>query len=363
MRALALLPCLALPVACAPPSIDDPFATLSVGTTMTTGMTTSASVGTDDSGSGSGSETGGTDDTVTTTTSPTTTTGQDTSGDGSSSSTGPAVCGDGTRSGDEACDGEDFGEESCSSQGFMGGELVCDETCAGFSTEGCFICGNGTLEGTEECEMDVPFTNECVDQGYTAGTLTCDTTTCLFDVSACSLCGDGVVSGDEACDSDDLAGSSCASIGFDGGALACDASDCTFDFGGCTGTNLDCAEQVIGSTSPQSIVGNTSGEDDDFVQSCGSSGGPDYLVAFIAPSDGTYHFDAIGSSYDTVMSAYSDCNGTEIACNDDFAGNPLCGSYACSQLDIAMTDGQQIVVAMSGYSGGSGAFTLNVSGP
>jgi hypothetical protein len=94
--------------------------------------------------------------------------------------TGPS-CGNGVRELPELCDGEDFGGQSCEMLGFLGGPLICDESC-NISTTACFneSCGNGIKEGTE------------------------------------------------ACDGDDLAGQSCSGLGYAGGALAC-SGECTFE--------------------------------------------------------------------------------------------------------------------------------------
>ncbi len=354
MRKLACV--LVLLVGCPAHTVEDPFAMSSVG----------AAAPTDDGGEGGtpisattgGSQGSGEGDT--------TAASADGASDGASGEagggTGPAVCGDGVRSVGETCDGEDFGEESCVTQGFGGGQLGCNATCSGFSTGGCFICGNKAIEGTEECEGTVPPGMGCSDAGFTDGTLACDTATCLFDTSACTLCGNGLVEGTEACDSADLAGQTCAAFGFTSGALLCSAATCAFDFSGCQGTNLVCSEQFVGNTYPQSISGTTVGEDDDILQSC-SDAGADYLVVFVAPVAGLYTFDLIGSSYDTVLSAHSDCSGAELGCNDDFGGNPDCGCCSCSQLDLNLNAGDHIIVAVTGYSGAIGDFTLNIDGP
>jgi hypothetical protein len=272
------------------------------------------------------------------------------------------MCGDGMVGGDEVCDGMDFGEESCVTQGFGGGDLVCNATCNGFTTQNCYVCGDGVLQGTEDCEGTVPPGVGCEDAGFTAGTLACNVDTCFFDTSGCSLCGDGVISGMEGCDSGDLGGQACTDLGFTGGDLACDNATCALNFDGCTGTNLTCSEQFVGNTYPQSINGTTAGEDEDIAQSCGAAG-VDYLVVFIAPVAGAYTFDMIGSAYDTVLSVHSDCAGTELGCNDDFGGNPTCGCCSCSEVDLNLVAGQQIILAVSGYAGGTGAFTLNINGP
>ena len=45
-------------------------------------------------------------------------------------------CGDGSRNGNEVCEGADFGGETCISQGFTGGALLCDGSCA-YDTSAC----------------------------------------------------------------------------------------------------------------------------------------------------------------------------------------------------------------------------------
>lgn len=58
-------------------------------------------------------------------------------------------CGDNTRQGSEACDGNDFGAETCTTQGFAGGTLQCVSGCF-VDTSGCFATryvdnGDGTV--------------------------------------------------------------------------------------------------------------------------------------------------------------------------------------------------------------------------
>lgn len=327
-----------------------------------------ASTGADD-----GASTEPDTDSATSTPVPASTSGDDTSttadvADGTTagaetSSTGepPPFCGNAIQEGDELCDLSDLGGHTCDEYGFQGGTLVCYVNCMGVSTELCNICGNGELEGEEDCEGVVEEGVACDDLGFDAGEVTCGKD-CHYDTSQCSMCGNGIAEGIENCDADDLGGATCESIGFEGGDLAC-AAGCTFNLAGCTGTNVSCAEQVLGNVSPQTVMGTTVGEDDDFVQSCGSGGGPDFVLVFIAPSAGTYTFDAIGSTYDTVLSLHQSCDGVELACSDDFTGNPTCGCCSCSQASATLADGEQIIVAISGYNGGSGSFVVNVTGP
>jgi hypothetical protein len=206
--------------------------------TFTGGPTTDAT--NSESGSSSGGETsstGGvtTDETVTLTTSVSADSSSGdttTAADSSTTMEQPAVCGDGMVSGDETCDGEDFGDNSCASLGFMDGTLVCSADCQGFSTEGCYVCGDGMIAGTEECDGPLDNSIDCASLGFTEGTVSCDMASCTIDTSACTTCGDGVQAGNESCDGGDLAGTDCDTLGFTGGPLTCTAS-CTFDILSC----------------------------------------------------------------------------------------------------------------------------------
>ena len=152
--------------------------------------------------------------------------------------TGGPVCGDNTAEGTEVCDGTDLAGENCVSQGFTGGTLGCLADCTGFDTSGCTggpVCGDNIAEGTEVCDGTDLAGENCVSQGFTGGTLAC-TDNCTFDTSGCTsgpVCGDGVAEAPEDCDGTDLADEDCVSQGFTGGTLACTAN-CTFDTSGCT---------------------------------------------------------------------------------------------------------------------------------
>jgi hypothetical protein len=140
-------------------------------------------------------------------------------------------CGDGILGNQEACDGDLFGNETCQSQGWESGELVCNEFCTGYSTDGCYTCGNAVVEGPETCDGGVGNAT-CEDQGFTEGEVTCNVETCELDTSGCTLCGDGTVEGNEECDTDDLNAATCESLGYIEGTLAC-GEDCAFDKTAC----------------------------------------------------------------------------------------------------------------------------------
>ncbi len=233
MRRLALPLCL---IATACPSETTPSGNDTEPGTSSGGMTTEAMTNADSSSSGPG-ETSSSETSEDPTLDPGTESSSTDPTNAAESTTDepPAVCGDGIISGNEACDGSVFADDTCQSQGFMEGTLTCSQDCLGFSTVNCFICGDGEIQGTEEC--DGPLDNDvaCDTLGFTEGPVSCDMSTCQIDISQCTLCGDGVAEGDEFCDIDDLFGEDCASLGFDGGSLACNSDTCGYDYTLCSG--------------------------------------------------------------------------------------------------------------------------------
>jgi len=155
-------------------------------------------------------------------------------------------CGDGERTGDEQCDGDDLDGRSCGSEGFRGGELGCSSACT-FETSGCeggggARCGDGRREGAEACDGDDLGGAVC-EAGE--GSPRC-TGACTLDLSGCGeapSCGDGVRQGDEQCDAEDFGTLSCVTIGFTGGALSC-RDNCTVNASDCEGDGPGCGDGV-----------------------------------------------------------------------------------------------------------------------
>jgi len=118
-----------------------------------------------------------------------------------------------------------------------------------------------------------------------------------------------------------------------------------------------CPEIDLGSTSPQTVNGSTVGKLSLHDGTCNSGGSPEVVYSFTAPAAGTFTFDTVGSPYDTVLYVRDvDCSGMQLDCNDDDQG-------LTSTVNVTLTMGQVVAVFVDGFSGDSGAYTLNVSGP
>src|SRR5439155_20705566 len=111
-------------------------------------------------------------------------------------------------------------------------------------------CGDGTASGNEACDGSDLQGATCESLHFASGTLTCQAD-CRLDTSACVLsaapsCGDGVRNGaDEECDGGDGGGATCQSQGFAGGTLACGA-DCRLDTAGCTSETVTLPVSLAG---------------------------------------------------------------------------------------------------------------------
>lgn len=101
-------------------------------------------------------------------------------------------------------------------------------------------------------------------------------------------------------------------------------------------------------------TGSTVGAANDFSPSC-QAGGADVLYTWTPPTSGAYTFSLAGSSYDTVLAiASGGCGGVELVCNDDSGGLQ-------SQASANLTAGQTVVIAIDGYNGATGSYTLAVN--
>ena len=119
--------------------------------------------------------------------------------------------------------------------------------------------------------------------------------------------------------------------------------------GGCPDGELPALTEV-------SQVGSTVGQASFHETSCGAAGdAPDTTYRYTAPVASTYVFDTIGSDFDTVLALLDgNCDGPELGCNDDTHG-------VQSELQAYLQAGQTVTIVVTGYSGATGEFRLNVN--
>jgi hypothetical protein len=142
---------------------------------------------------------------------------------------GPVVCGNGKIEGGEACEGSDFGGQTCLSQGFSAGQLAC--AACQISTAGC--CKNECPSaGVKACANGAEQTCQATPQGCFKWSVP---TNCQYGCSGqqCKMvsCGNGQIEAGEQCDGSNLGGDSCQAHGYQGGSLKC--SNCTADTTSC----------------------------------------------------------------------------------------------------------------------------------
>ncbi len=97
-------------------------------------------------------------------------------------------CGDAVINGSEVCDGLNLGGATCESLGYHeGGVLVCLDDCSGLDTSGCEggYCGDGEINGDEVCDGEDLGGETCESLGFNAGDLACGENCASFDTSGC----------------------------------------------------------------------------------------------------------------------------------------------------------------------------------
>ncbi|MEM7157853.1 MAG: hypothetical protein AAF799_33745 [Myxococcota bacterium] len=313
------------------PSDDIPTVTSGDDTTTTdaattTGITTLPTQNTTDVAT-TDVATGGMD----TTTGGVDTEGEDTTEGADESSSGGDTCGDGVLDDGEDCDGDDLGGAACTDQGFVGGDLACNDDCT-FDTSACTeaMCGDGIIEGDEDCEgMDLGG-EDCLSQGMDGGMLGC-TADCEFDLMGCFMisCGDDTIQPPEVCDGTDLGGADCVSEGFDGGMLGCDPMGMcmAFDTSGC----FVCGDDTVGG--PETCDGtDLNGQD------CVSQGFDEGTLACNADCGG-YDTSGCATCGDDAIGGTETCDGTDLGGQTcvglGFGGGTLACNADCGTFDTS----------------------------
>jgi hypothetical protein len=82
------------------------------------------------------------------------------------------------------------------------------------------------------------------------------------------------------------------------------------------------------------------------------------------PCSGTLNIDTCssGTDFDTVLSIFDSCNGTELQCNDDSAdaGCQINGLNRRSHISRSAFSGEVYYIRVSGFQGAVGNFVLTV---
>jgi hypothetical protein len=229
-------------------------------------------------------------------------------------------------------------DPSCESPGV---EVACvDET--DNDLDGLVDCADPDCYADPDCVV-VEVEVACVDgvDNDADGLTDCDDSDCAASPdclvpSTETICADGL--------DDDL-----------DGAIDCDDSDCD--------ASPDCAPAAscgsdgdLGSALGLAVAtGISTGAGDDFVPSCGSTGGEDMSFFWTAPEDGAYTISTEGSVYDTTMSLMSDDCSAVLTCDDDDGEGTTSIEY------ITAVAGEQMVIVLDAFSSGSGDYVLNIT--
>lgn len=206
---------------------------------------------------------------------------------------------------------------------------VCSNACVNLSTSNshCGACG-------VSCGNSVPNGNGVCSDGACA--LSCSTQYLDCDLNALN-----------GCESSKTSHTSCGACG-----VVCAATDfCTLSLG-C----VPCTPILLDSNVPLSVAGSTVGQPNRFTLACGNGNAPDVYFSFTAPSSGSYTFDTVGSSFDTVLAVRLDsCAGTQIACDNNS------GPGTTSVVSVSLAAGQTAIVVLDGSNNGQGSYVLNVN--
>jgi hypothetical protein len=90
----------------------------------------------------------------------------------------------------------------------------------------------------------------------------------------------------------------------------------------------------------------------------GNPGGASVWYSWTAPASGTLSFDTAGSTFDTVLAAYT---GTSVGALTPLASNDDSGGNLTSRVLFAVAAGTTYRFAVDGFNGASGSVTVNWS--
>jgi hypothetical protein len=126
--------------------------------------------------------------------------------------------------------------------------------------------------------------------------------------------------------------------------------------------NDDCSTAIALAVGPNGPFTNAGATDSCSSASCGTSGSQGYhdiWFSYYAPCGGVVTVDTgcAPGAFDTVMTVYSSCGGTELACNDDCPS----GSLGSSITFVAAIAGLYPIRVASWSAAVTGSFTVTVT--
>ena len=124
-----------------------------------------------------------------------------------------------------------------------------------------------------------------------------------------------------------------------------------------TGPSDNCADgpQITDGT----FTGSTAAATTELAASCGGGGTADVWWRYTALQTGTLTLDTCGSDFDTVLSVYDACGGTELECNDD--SGDCDGDPSASQVSLSVATSDTLYVRVAGCAGATGDVVLNAA--
>jgi hypothetical protein len=175
--------------------------------------------------------------------------------------------------------------------------------------------------------------------GADLGPPPCDADALRCQGSEVQRCDDGAWVDDHACGE-----ASCNSVTFD--CNACNAGVTADGVLACARGRAEASGSAVFELDTEPLTDADQGK-------CGGKGSPEGVVEWNAPETDYWHFDTLGSSYDTVLYARDcACDGPELGCNDDAGGSE-------SELVLHVERGQRIACVIDGPAGDKGRAVLN----
>ncbi len=98
------------------------------------------------------------------------------------------------------------------------------------------------------------------------------------------------------------------------------------------------------------------------ISSCADKDTNDAWHSFTANFNYEYTISLCGSDFDTTLTVFDECGGTELACNDD-TDPGVCPSELQSQLTLVLEKGETCFIRIAGSKYQTGDYTMTIVGP